>query len=401
MPPKSSLIIQPEESIRSFVSRALFIKSDCDSVDKIRYCRSYVRFFKFDLLEIAFYLGWHGSYGFDRLICLHTPLANNYVVKNSQDISYSRRYFPFLNVPYYEKSVSYCPQCAKEDYLTLGFSYWRRAYSLSEDEIVCHKHNTLLLTHCPFCHVSLSDRKHGLEVMWRGCGNRYLWEVEPTLNCDSTELYRARFKYAFCSSMHHISDAAALRAVHRKVKASVPEDINPWHDLYWLDRDLETTAKRIHDQNFDNNAAHLESSLELIVSTIFSHYQNFDEFMEDLGDEGFLRPVQQSWGIYVAMGDESVWYVTPDFKRGISVLSCPYPCDDSMRLYSQSGFRDVDELYHYQCCIQSNTPVRYLIKRSHLVLPDVPKLDASVIDKMKKNDSLSLVHPDQESTITI
>ncbi|MFG0540849.1 TniQ family protein [Pseudomonas sp. YQ_5] len=111
-------------------------------------------------------MGW--KLWFDRLISLHTSLAVNYVVKHSQDISYSRKLYPFKGEPYTEKNVSYCPECAKEDLVRLGFSYWRRAYSRFENDTVCHKHNTLLLTHCPYCKTSLGDPKHRLDVMWRG-----------------------------------------------------------------------------------------------------------------------------------------------------------------------------------------------------------------------------------------
>lgn len=384
------LQIQPEESIRSYVERALFLSSDSHSVDDIRKFRSKVRFFKSDLKEISAYLGWNGSYGFDRLICLHTPLAMNYVVKNSQDVSYSRKHYPFIGEPYSEKTVSYCPQCAKEDLVNLGFSYWRRAYSLPINEAVCHKHNTLLLTHCPFCKVSLSDPKHCLDALWRGCDGRYLWEVEPLMNSDDVEFQRARFNHAFCTSIHHISAEAALGAVRRKVRSAMPEVVTPWHDIYWLEKDLEVAADRMRDQAVDNDAAHVESSLALITKTIFLHYENIDEFTRDIGVHGFSRLIHKGWGTYLAMGNESAWYVTEDYRTGIAVFSCPYPCDKSMRLYSQSGFRDVDELYHYNCCTQNDAPSRRLIKRSHLVLPPVPKLDAKVIQNMGKLDGTAI-----------
>lgn len=97
------LQIQPEESIRSFLERTLFLCWDSLAVDEIRKFQNKVRFFKSDLKEISVFLGWGGSYGFDRLISLHTSLAVNYVVKHSQDISYSRKLYPFKGEPYAEK----------------------------------------------------------------------------------------------------------------------------------------------------------------------------------------------------------------------------------------------------------------------------------------------------------
>ncbi|WP_349987265.1 MULTISPECIES: TniQ family protein [Pseudomonas] len=384
------LQIQPEESIRSYLERSLFLCWDSHAVDDIRKFQNKVRFFKSDLKEISVFLGWDGSYGFDRLISLHTSLAVNYVVKHSQDISYSRKLYPFKGEPYAEKNVSYCPECAKEDLARLGFSYWRRAYSLFENDTVCHKHNTLLLTRCPYCETSLGDPKHRLDVMWRGCDGHYLWEVEPSINSDGAEFQRARFNHSFCTSARHISAEAAVSAVWRKVKATMPEGVTTWHDIYWLEKDLELAAIRMQDQAVDNDAAHVESSLELIMKAIFSHYGDIDEFTRDIGEHGVSRLVQTGWGTYLAMGDESAWYVTEDYTMGLAVLSCPYPCGKSMRLSSQSAFRDLDSLYHYSCCMQNDSPSRRLIKRSHLVLPPVPRLDIKTRQNMGHLDGVAV-----------
>ncbi|MNJ77613.1 hypothetical protein D3C77_751520 [compost metagenome] len=68
----------------------------------------------------------------------------------------------------------------------------------------------------------------------------------------------------------------------------------------------------MQDQAVDNDAALLDSSLELIIKAIFSHYGDIDEFMRDIGEHGVSRLVQNGWGTYLAMGDESAWYVTED-----------------------------------------------------------------------------------------
>lgn len=62
------LQIQPEESIRSYLERSLFLCWDSHAVDDIRKFQNKVRFFKSDLKEISVFLGWDGSYGFDRLM---------------------------------------------------------------------------------------------------------------------------------------------------------------------------------------------------------------------------------------------------------------------------------------------------------------------------------------------
>lgn len=376
------LKIQPDESIRSYVLRALTIKSGDKSVASIRRYKNFVRFLKHELVEIAAHLGWYGCYGFNRLICLHTPFAANYVVKNSQDVSYSRRHYPFSIYTHLEKTVNYCPECAKEDYLSLGFSYWRRAYSVLGDETVCHKHNVLLITDCPFCDLSLSDRKHGLDVMWNGCNGRYLWEVTSVLNKNSASLRRAQFNHALCTSTLHISDAAALNAVRRKIKSSMPEGVTSWHDIYWLDKDLESIAGLIHAQSTSNDAAHLDHSLKLINEQIFSQYDDFDEFSRDLGENGFLRSVEEGWGIYLAMGNESVWYVSEDYRKGIAEFYSPYHCEKSLRIYSHFGFRKVDAKFDGECCIQKKNKTKLVGKRCDTPLPAVPRLSPAKIQRM-------------------
>lgn len=77
------LQIQPEESIRSYLERSLFLCWDSYAVYEIRKFQNKVRFFKSELKEISAFLDWGGSYDFDRLISLHASLAVNYVVKNS------------------------------------------------------------------------------------------------------------------------------------------------------------------------------------------------------------------------------------------------------------------------------------------------------------------------------
>ena len=42
-----------------------------------------------EVKKLASAIGWQGCYGFNRLIHYHTDVAKLFVIKNSQDVSYS------------------------------------------------------------------------------------------------------------------------------------------------------------------------------------------------------------------------------------------------------------------------------------------------------------------------
>jgi hypothetical protein len=67
------LRIQPEESLRSYVERNLYLQlynSDLDYLKKpsLRYCH----WDGWQVKIIANIMGWHGCYGFNKLLHLHT-----------------------------------------------------------------------------------------------------------------------------------------------------------------------------------------------------------------------------------------------------------------------------------------------------------------------------------------
>jgi hypothetical protein len=95
----------------------------------------------------------------------------------------------------------------------------------------------------------------------------------------------------------------------------MPEGVTTWHDIYWLEKDLEFAAIRMRDQAVDNDAAHMENSLEIITKAILLHYDDIDDLTLDLGVHGFSRLVQKGWGTYLAMGDESAWYANRSQRK--------------------------------------------------------------------------------------
>lgn len=50
-------------------------------------------FSRAEVKKLASAIGWQGCYGFNRLIHYHTDVAKLFVIKNSQDVSYSGKHY--------------------------------------------------------------------------------------------------------------------------------------------------------------------------------------------------------------------------------------------------------------------------------------------------------------------
>jgi hypothetical protein len=163
------LRIQKDESLRSYVERNLFVPNtilDNDAAESFSCCNwnsSQVKL-------VADLLGWHGCYGFNKLLHQHTAYSWKVVLKSRFNYSYSGD--AYLNTQENFDSLSkvraYCPVCAKEDKQNLGYSYWRRIHP---DVQVCAKHNVVLLTTCQFCNRPFARGGHTVSVMWSGWVN--------------------------------------------------------------------------------------------------------------------------------------------------------------------------------------------------------------------------------------
>lgn len=158
------LVIQPEESVRSFVERNLFINGKHSSDDAFRMfpksCPSTA-----DLLKISGLLGWSGCQGFNRLLHGHTDYPIGAVFKNTQDISYSSQEYIVSSHCFGSDRIEsgFCPVCVQEDVQKMGFSFWRRAHC--SELKVCAKHNVMLVKHCPVCGLRFSHGGHDLSVL--------------------------------------------------------------------------------------------------------------------------------------------------------------------------------------------------------------------------------------------
>ncbi|GEM_PF-6519174 len=81
----------------------------------------------------------------------------------------------------------------------------------------------------------------------------------------------------------------------------MPEGVTTWNDIYWLEKDLEFAAIRMRDQAVDNDAAHMENSLEIITKAILSHYDDIDDLTLDLGEQRGRyrhRPVRAEYPLH-------------------------------------------------------------------------------------------------------
>lgn len=88
------LRIQPDESLRSYVERNLFLQRDSPALEifrtpEFRYCRWHSK----QVIPIANMFGWHGCYGFNKLVHSHTNYPVHGVLKSNSSFSYSASEF--------------------------------------------------------------------------------------------------------------------------------------------------------------------------------------------------------------------------------------------------------------------------------------------------------------------
>ncbi|WP_409373327.1 TniQ family protein [Pseudomonas baltica] len=142
------LRIQKNESLRSFVERSRFIPN-AGLRDEAFKALSDWNWNSYHVKLIAKLLGWDGCYGFNKLLHGHTIYPWQSVLKSRFNQSYSDHEYISNRTVFAALSAerSYCPVCARDDELQLGYSYWRRTFPGVR---VCAKHNVLLLSACQY-----------------------------------------------------------------------------------------------------------------------------------------------------------------------------------------------------------------------------------------------------------
>lgn len=345
------LRIQRDESIRSFIERNIFI------LGQGLFPNWYVskRIKTEDIRYIASLLRWDGCFGFNRVLHNHTHQPLQSLFKNSQDMAYSGSKYTaeFADVdPAFPKRLTFCPECVKADLATLGFSYWRRA-SL-ESVGVCAIHNAILESICPQCNRPFTSQGHSRNVMWEGCGGKYLSETATRVNNNLAELKRARIVDEVYKCQLHVSLIPALEALSMRFSL-----ISSWKSSKTLDQEkLFKLSKTVCNslvlvkEHAKNNVAfyfeHVD--FEAIIDSITMLYDSFQNFLSDVDapcDQP--RAITSLWSTYRAGGHESANYVVEDYSLGVGNWFNPYPSPLSLE-YGRGDYIRRQSPIAYPCC---------------------------------------------------
>ncbi len=338
------LSIQPEETVRSFVARTLFIKGKHSSEEVFRKFPKN-RALRADILLIAEMQGWIGCYGFNKMLHKHTNYPLNEVFKNIQDISYSRGEYVGHSYCYGSNRTpaGFCPICVAEDIKRLGFSFWRRAHCCELK--VCAEHNVELVKRCPRCDEPFCHGGHDLNVMWTTCKGLHLKDSPVMLNTDLVELKKAQVFAEILSATHHLSEEAVLAVLDEKIHQDDNLKLRILDSRY--DQPLGDTIKWrleiVKGARFKNRLPHRENT-DFIIQAVLGIYEKFSDFVIDVkayGDE--IRPIESLWSTYISGYQESTHFVEENYDQGVGVWCCPFPARDSLRMWD---WRPV----YYPCC---------------------------------------------------
>lgn len=185
--PHMLLTIQPDESLRSFLERHIYLDSKSPSAMRLREISSF-DISASSITVIAEALGKDDLYGFHRILHDHTSYPQMGIFRHTLDVSYSNGYYR-RGTTIFETELQpsgFCILCIREDVATLGYSYWRRDHRYVD---VCSKHNVILSTECPICEKNISTHGVGFghDLLWNGCSGRHVEEFEPTKNLSAVD----------------------------------------------------------------------------------------------------------------------------------------------------------------------------------------------------------------------
>lgn len=273
------LRIQPDESLRSFVERNLFIQRHTRATEFFGAPEfRYRRWSNKQVISIANFLGWYGCYGFNKLLHSHTDYSIHGVLKTNVSFSYSENEFGKGRYCFddFSKTRSYCPVCVKEDLFVRGYSYWRRNHPLVS---VCAKHNVNLLSSCQFCEKPFSVYGHSLSVMWSGCAGHDLGEAEPTANKVPDALRFAQFFDHLNALQHHISAETAYHVLEDKLT-----DLTEGDNSCLISKGRRASLKLYRDDLREPRVFRFlvcRSKVYELLGVVASVYECFGSFLED------------------------------------------------------------------------------------------------------------------------
>lgn len=364
------LRIQQNESLRSYVERNLFVPNTgldgeaFQSLSHWNWDSSHVKL-------IAKLLGLHGCYGFNKLLHGHTIYPWEGVLKSRFNHSYSDHEYISDHTIFGSLSAvrSYCPICAREDKLQLGYSYWRRIFP---EVKVCAKHNVVLLTACQFCDKPFSRSGHAGSVMWSGCSGRHLEEAQPVENLDPNALRMAQFFDDLCQAEHHIYiDTAALVLENRLIKKIENNPNAPLKNGTEAEFQRYIEKSEIYDEIVLWPYHSFSTELFGFATSI---YETFVEFAADCHKlESNAPTINSFWDTYCCFGQLTEHFVRENYRLGVAEWSWPAFEDLSRDLFLREHSLLMWSAGKYRCCIppDAHRSVDNLFYAPH---PGVPRL---------------------------
>jgi hypothetical protein len=344
------LRIKRNETIRSYIARSTSLSEN----NKFAKWNSLKELTAVHIREVALLLGWRGCYGFNRLLHNHTYQPLHSVFKNSHDMAYSgRKYIAEYGdyEPVLPKCLSFCPECIRSDIDSFGFSYWRR--NPFGSLTVCAAHNVLLESDCPICGEPFTSIKHGLNVMWEGCGGKHLGECVAKINTDAAELKRSSlleeiFNYGFHISLELTLERLSLRFSMSPMTSQMALS---QQDLDRLSRTIERQLSQVQEDRRNNDASYFERiDFDSVIDAIALLYDTFQDFIFDLDHSpDQSHEITSLWSTFRSGGHESAHYVQEDYSMGVGNWFCLYPSPPSLRLRPGDFARQLIPII-YPCC---------------------------------------------------
>ncbi len=364
------LRIQPDESLRSYVERNLYLQFRNSDLDILKSAE--LRYFSWSNRQVKLVgsiMGWHGCYGFNKLVHLHSDYPFRSVFKPAKFLAYSGAEYVYGQYCFdsLADTRTYCPLCVNEDIQSLGYSYWRR---LHPHVTVCAKHNVDLLSYCQFCEQPFSRDGHSVQVMWSGCCGRSLGSARPAANRDPLALRLAQFYERICLLEHHLALETVLRVLESKLKnidnRIVDQSFREAIDEFIADTEL----RKERGYGFILHEDRQYGLLDLIALI----YEGFDDFLGHyLSLESGSALIDSCWSTYQIRSDYFDHYIEEDYRHGVALWSLR-----DFDHYKAHSLRDRRPRL-YRCCnvADSRRDLRFSPRLVKASLPAVPRLGAT------------------------
>lgn len=355
------LRIQPEESLRSFITRNFYVNRYSPAIVELKKDVTF-SVQSSDVIKIGKAMGWVGCYGLNRLLNNHTYYPRIAFLHEDQDISYSQNvYISSNDFELANQPPPFCPECVRDDIASLGFSYWRRVHH--PDIKVCATHNVYLEAKCPFCLMPFSSKNHDLDVMWKGCKGLHLSEAPSRKNHNALELKRAKFfrdVFSFDSVISieaarlALTDRACERRPHIREKLV---SAKWWHEF----RDL---LKGEFGDDWNLACGGYNDAIYGLALTL---YDGFQDFLNHIQCYDYRpRKAESLWSTYANGSYEFIQYTREDYVYGVGHWSCTLSSKELSEYRGDWYGRPVK----YRCC--NHVPSFYKtrpIQPSHVSLP--------------------------------